>query len=212
MSSNQTFGAWLLDQQERQDSIGSMARSWAVLKKARGYKHSQEKSIRELLSAQLGDDWAQLQGDEVMNAAVAEWRGDFDAQPAQDNGEWVGGEQGTIFDLPGDAVAPPGAKYVGYTGGGITPDVTVPQVQPSGKVVLVINGMDVELPPGRYTLAIVVQPTEIPAEAFADAVAEAVAGAYLTPDGRLNWSALYKLADLTVPDGVDLSTLGLVEE
>lgn len=196
--SEQTFGAWLLGQQERTDSIGSMARSWKQLKEARGYKHSQEKSVRELLSSMFGEDWANMQGDEVMNAAVAEWRGDFE-QPAGD-------AQGTIFDLPGGfapaddtALRIPG--YPGMDSSPIVPNLPdAVQITP-GKVILVINGMDVELPPGRYTLAIVVQPAEIEAQEFADAVAEAVTSVYPLSPAGVDWNALFRGADLSaVPE------------
>lgn len=177
-----TFGAWLLKQGERTDSIGSMSRSWRQLKEARGYKHSQEKSVRELLSATFGEDWAQMQGDAVMDAAVAEWRGDFD-KPAADD---AAPGQGTIFDLPQAAQQ--------YLGGEAGEQPLAPVQRVGGPVILVINGADVELPPGRYTLAIVVQPAEVDAQEFADAVAEAFAS------GPLDWDALFRSADFTAPE------------
>jgi len=229
VSSDKTFGAWLLDQGARQDSIGSMSRAWKTLKEARGLKHNKAESIREILSAQMGEIWAQMQGDQVFAAAEAEWQGD-DGRP-----------QGAM-DIPMALAGPAPAVSlpVAVEGEGMHTSGTL-DYAPDGKVVLVINGSDITLPPGRYELAIVLSVAPEPGGTIFElpqAAQEYVPEGYQfmgtmpggvplgqptpwqqpeqrldpLPQGEINWSGLYRSADINVPDDVDRSTLGLSEE
>lgn len=193
MSGDQTFGAWLLDkrQQERQDTTGTLARAWAALREARGYnRHTRVKSIRELMSASLGEDWQALHGDESIAAAEAEWR--------RAGREPVDGAQ----QLP-----IPGAEYEAR------------YAAPAPMAVLVVDGHTYELTPGRrYTLAWnpvlrEIAPDGDEADGDAPAVqtthfeqeyAQALASGL---DGRIDMAALYELADHNLPEHFDLASL-----
>jgi hypothetical protein len=188
--SEKTFGSWLLEQTERGDTTGTLARAWKQLRDARGHgRVTRAKSIGELLSGQLGEDWERLQGEQAMQLAEAEWKGDATdtalvmARAATDSGhrtplEDVQAEFGTYG--PDDS-----ARYA----------------------VLVVNGIEVLLEAGkRYVLRMgmpeVVEEEQPPADFDPAAV--------LQPDGSLDWASLYGQADHTVPQDDDLVSLGLL--
>lgn len=167
--SEQTFGAWLLEQRERQDTTGTLARAWGQLRDARGYnRHTRVKSIRELLSASLGEDWQALHGDESIDAAETEWKAGSTAVA----GEPVNGQQ----QLP-----IPGAPA------------------PAPMAVITVDGHRYELTPGKhYVLVLQPVLREAPDEA-AEQSTTFTGEPHLTvltrPDGGYDWSALYGLAD-----------------
>lgn len=220
MSTEQTFGAWLLAQGDRSDTTGTLARAWKALKEARGYKHNNVKSIREMLSAQYGEDWQRLDGEAAITSAEVEWK-TGKPNPAQSGGsaqqEQPGGNPGTepepvqttIFDLPAAAAA--------------LLEPTPPLPSTPQFAVLVVDGREFELTAGRrYVIdfgAPVVrdiegftQPLRVGAFQTTQYAEQERAAAQMMTDGRLDWNALFGGADHNLPDGIDLVTLGLPDE
>ncbi len=167
MSSEKTFGAWLLEQRERQDTTGTLARAWGQLRDARGYnRHTRVKSIRELLSASLGEDWQALHGDESIDAAEAEWKLGSEAVP----GEPVNGSE----QLPIPLLAAPMAV--------LKVDEITYELTPGRHYVLVLQPVLREAP------------DEAPEQSIT-LTGEPHLTVLTRPDGGYDWSALYGLAD-----------------
>jgi hypothetical protein len=181
MSTEKTFGAWLLEQQQRQDTMGALARAWKQMKEVRGLNRiTRAKSIRELMSSSLGEDWLELRGDEAMDAAEAEWKA-ADEQQLPIPGVMMANYMEQARNVAGEAVfeVPPPA-------------------------VLVFGEHTYQLTPGRrYTL--VLQP--VLREAVAGEISAQAGGIELAdgyepnltvwarPDGGYDWAALYGMAD-----------------
>jgi len=184
------FGPWLLEQAERQDAIGAMARAWKQLKETNNYgRVHTAKSIGQLLSARLGEDWQRLNGDEVISTAEKEWNASLEGAAET----WTQEGQGTIFDLPGGAA--PVQADAGYTE---FIDKTVRAAAPQ-MAVLVVDGREYELTPGRRYVLDFGHPVLRDVEGFEQtSAAEPAPVPVLLADGRLNWDALYRGADLAV--------------
>lgn len=200
---NLKFGPWLLEQQERGDTTGALARAWRALKDARGYnRHTSVKAIRELLSSSLGEDWQALRGDESITAAEAEWKAS--GNPAQTTGVMVA--SGGSIDYSQEHL----------NTGMLAPDQRAVPAAPMA--VLWFEGNRYELTPGKtYTLLLghdhvmrVGEPEQEPIRTQNYAVQEAAADAMLA-DGRTNWAALYAMADHNVPDGMEIVDTGWAE-
>lgn len=229
--SDQTFGAWLMEQHERQDATGALSRAWTHLREARGYNRTHTaKSIGQLLSAQLGEDWQKLRGDESITAAEAEWKTGTTLERQGDHGmvlppdghqpqgipePWktpAGGEQ---LQLPG---MPSGYAVTGPDLESMIAAVPVPAPAPP-MAILVVDGYEYELTPGRrYVLdlrPVLRQDSDNPAPARANTATHvdtdifAPAPQLIDDQGRLNFAVLYALADHTLPEGADLASLGL---
>lgn len=219
--SDQTFGAWLLEQTGRQDTTGTLARAWKQLRDVRGYvRQHTVKTIGQLMSAQLGEDWQKLNGDAAIAAAEREWKSGATVERANS-------EQTTIFDLPAGVVAPgpfslgapaPDAddqlRIPGYPGTGAP---SVPTVSaPIQRAILVVDGTEFELTPGRrYTLSlgapVLRDVSDTPGmNQLHTALMEV--GEAAEAAGVYSWSTLYGRADRTVPDDADSVSLGLPED
>jgi hypothetical protein len=192
--SEQTFGAWLLDQHERQDTTGNLARTWRQLKDANSYKHSQAKSIRELLSAYMGENWEQLRGDEAVTAAETEWK-----NRAAPTGPAQSHEQ---LELPvPEQIAPSDSS----------------ELIAAEPAVLVVDGREYELTPGRrYVLDVrpTLRPQADPEEARYFAEQHEIADDFRSssPQRPSTWAELYAHADQSLPTDADLVSLGLTPE
>lgn len=198
MSDTRKFGTWLLDQSERQDTTGTLARAWQHLRDANGHvRQTSAKAIGELMKGALGEDWDRLRGDESMAEAVKEWE--------RRNAP---GEQQVSAPAPAAVPSDPEPYYTATA-------------EPA---VLVLNGVEHLLEPGhRYELRLrdVTQ-----AEQTEDRADLALVGARAATDsgnrtplsdvraqydvpetanGRTDWAALWGMADHTVPqsDGYD---------
>jgi len=212
MSGEKTFGAWLLEQQARQDTTGTLARAWYALKEARGYnRHTRAKSIRELMSSSLGEDWTGLHGDEAVDSAEAEWKAsgteqvDYAVQAARD---YNGAQQLPIPNMGGSV------QMINY--------MEQAQNTPAPMAVLVFDGHRYELTPGRqYELRINpvlrdatgedLSPTQAQLDAKPSGDITLTGEPNLTvlarPDGGYDWEALYALADRDLPEFFDLRSL-----
>jgi hypothetical protein len=192
MSGEQTFGAWLLEQRERDDTTGTLARAWGQLRDARGYnRHTRAKSIRELMSSSLGEDWTGLHGDEAIDAAEAEWRQGTTLQPDPQPVRSYLGTEAQQMPIP-DAPAP--------------------------MAVLTIDGRRYELTPGRhYVLTLSPVLREAPDEGEQPGGGITLTGeptltVWTRPDGGYDWGALYGVAERNLPDDFDLSSIGWAGE
>jgi hypothetical protein len=196
--SEKTFGAWLLDQKDRTDAIGALSRAWKQLRDAGGHgRITRAKSIRELLSARLGEDWERLGGDQVIMDAENEWaRGEAD--PAPDGYQTIG------YMVQDRAAGETLAQYAQSADN--TGTLAMDQEQVTRYAVLVVEGVELLLEAGkRYVLAPCVP---MISEDEPDAQAPPVPA--MRPDGSMDWASLYGAADHTVPEGDDLVSLGLL--
>lgn len=186
---DKTFGAWLLEQTERQDTTGTLARAWKALREANGHTRVRTaKGIRELMMGALGDDWTALRGDKTFAEAEREWKGG-------ETGPYQLTEQGAQAAA---ALAPYAGPPLSESEPGNQP--FAPDLDLAQHVILVIEGVELLLEAGkRYLLKPglpVIREDDGPAQA---AVQEG--DATVRPDGGIDWAALYEMADHTVPEG-----------
>jgi hypothetical protein len=188
--SEKTFGAWLLEQTERTDTVGALSRAWKQLKDAGGHgRITRAKSIRELLSGRLGEDWERLNGDQVIMDAENEWSRPETGLQLTEQGEQAAEALGPYATQQRSGVE----ALAAYAAASLP--------EPSRYAVLVVNGLEMYLEAGkRYVLSVPVLSEEEP-----DAPAQT-----LRDDGSLDWASLYGQADHTVPEGDDLVSLGLL--
>lgn len=215
MSDTRKFGTWLLDQSERQDTTGTLARAWQHLRDANGHvRQTSAKAIGELMKGALGEDWDRLRGDESMAEAVKEWERRNEAPfavPADPEPYYTAEPDGQTraFEIsgPGGSIELHGQPQESHI------------VQPA---VLVVNGAELLLEPGkRYVLSMgvpnIVEDVDLMDAALVTARAAADSGnrtplsevraEFGMPDegGHLDWAALWGMADHTVPNGTDLA-------
>lgn len=203
MSDTRKFGTWLLDQSERQDTTGTLARAWQHLRDANGHvRQTSAKAIGELMKGALGEDWDRLRGDESLAEAVKEWER---RNTTPGSGEQLAIESGGAVT----AVAP------------FSPEQQAAMAPKPVPAVLVLNGAEILLEPGhRYELRLrdVTLATEDMADAALVTVRAATDSGNRTPlsevraefgmpdeAGHLDWAALWGMADHTVPNGTDLA-------
>jgi hypothetical protein len=223
-----TFGAWLLEQTERGDTTGTLARAWKQLRDARGHgRVTRAKSIGELLSGQLGEDWERLQGEQAMQLAESEWKGaepsgevDWAQRDAEHHANVAGQYQLTEQGAQAAEVLAPyqtlnygvqaraaDEQYAQYAW---DPAADGPGEALPRYAVLVVNGLEVSLEAGKRYVLNMGMPEIREEVAVQPDAAEFSPTLALHADGSLDWASLWGQADHTVPEGDDLVSLGLL--